>query len=70
MAKCKGCGAEIIFVKTPKGKDMPLDAKKELVFYVDEESGHWRNEMAHRMHWLTCPKVEKSSPDLTAGESP
>ena len=26
MAKCKGCGASIVFVRTPGGKSMPCDS--------------------------------------------
>ena len=25
MAKCRGCGADIIWIKTPGGKSMPCD---------------------------------------------
>lgn len=28
MSKCKACGAEIIWIKTPGGKNMPCDAQK------------------------------------------
>ena len=28
MARCKGCGAEIIWIETPKGKRMPCDPGK------------------------------------------
>lgn len=28
MATCKGCGAEIIWIETPKGKRMPCDPVK------------------------------------------
>lgn len=27
MAKCKACGAEIIWIKTARGKAMPIDEK-------------------------------------------
>lgn len=27
MSECKSCGAEILWVETEKGKQMPLDAK-------------------------------------------
>ena len=27
MAKCRGCGAEIIWIKTPGGKSIPCDAE-------------------------------------------
>lgn len=28
MATCKGCGAEIKWIKTPAGKNMPCDAEQ------------------------------------------
>lgn len=28
MAKCKGCGADIIWIKMPTGKAMPCDPEK------------------------------------------
>jgi hypothetical protein len=34
MAKCKGCGAEIIFIKTPGGKSMPCDAQ-EVIYWAN-----------------------------------
>ena len=30
--KCRGCGAEIIFIKTEKGKSMPVDP--EAVYFI------------------------------------
>lgn len=40
MARCKGCGAEIIWVKTCKGKSMPCDPDPRL--YRQERSGKER----------------------------
>ena len=28
MAKCRGCGADIIWIKTPAGKSMPCDPEQ------------------------------------------
>lgn len=28
MATCKGCGARIVWIKTPDGKSMPCDAQQ------------------------------------------
>lgn len=36
-AACRGCGAEIAFIKTVKGKTMPVDP--EARFYIPEEDG-------------------------------
>ena len=40
MAKCKGCGAEIIWVKTASGKAMPCDP--ELVTYKQRTLGQMK----------------------------
>ena len=47
MSKCKSCGAEIIWIKTKNGKNMPCDAKPisyrntfpqgSLVLMIEEE---------------------------------
>lgn len=36
MAKCKSCGAEIIWLKTAAGRNMPVDAE-EVYFYADKD---------------------------------
>ena len=35
MSKCRGCGAEILWIKTFSGKRMPVDAEK-IPFYAGE----------------------------------
>lgn len=35
--KCKSCGADIVFIKTPSGKSIPCDAKS--VVYIKTEEG-------------------------------
>ena len=35
--KCKSCGADIVFIKTPSGKSIPCDA--EAVVYIRTEEG-------------------------------
>lgn len=37
MSKCRSCGAEIIWIKTPGGKAMPCDA--EPVVYWQQKNG-------------------------------
>ena len=54
MPKCKGCDAEIIWVKTQKGKSTPLD-QKEITIYV---TGTQSIVKGHQSHWATCPKAE------------
>jgi len=38
MSKCKACGAEIIWIKTPNGKPMPCDAQK-IPYKLDIHNG-------------------------------
>lgn len=40
MAKCRGCGAEIDWIKTRAGKNMPVDPEPVFVI-VGEGDGHF-----------------------------
>lgn len=53
MAKCKGCGAEIIWLKTKNDKAMPCDEKKQTII---TESGE--TVTGYIPHWATCPKYK------------
>jgi len=57
MAKCKSCGADITFARTPKGKLMPVDSKPEKRVLLDGD-GHdepvARIVNAYTPHWVTC----------------
>lgn len=60
MSNCKGCGAEIIWIKTEKGKNMPIDAKP-IKIYLSEQGG-WNGIRytlidGHLPHWGTCPNA-------------
>lgn len=50
MPKCKGCQAEIIWITTIKGKQMPCDAEKTTVITDDGKT-----ITGHIPHWATCP---------------
>ena len=39
MAKCRGCGAEIDFIRTPAGKSMPVDPEPVLYWPRTRGSG-------------------------------
>lgn len=58
MPKCKGCGAEIKWIKTAKGKNMPIDAKSEKRYVMDLVTGEWSFKDAYTQHWATCPKAK------------
>lgn len=57
MPICKGCGQEIIWIKTKNGKNTPIDAKEKLFYYQSQklESGWGQFSAGHESHWATCP---------------
>jgi len=62
VAKCKSCGAEIVWAKTRSGKNMPMDPKPErLLVQVDREASGTASwpvvevREVWRPHWATCP---------------
>lgn len=50
MSKCKGCGAEIVWIKTASGKSMPCDIDKVTIVTDDGKTVTGRIP-----HWATCP---------------
>jgi hypothetical protein len=61
MAKCKGCGAEIEFIKLKSGKIMPIDSKKRLFYMNNEDADNlqWLAFWGHEPHFATCPQADK-----------
>ena len=51
-AICQGCGADIVWLKTNKGKNMPVDASS---YNGEKLYEHGK----HVPHWSTCPKADK-----------
>lgn len=62
MSQCKSCGADIIWAKTPKGKDMPLNAFGETRWFV-EGGGNvtttCRPVIVRTSHFATCPNANQ-----------
>lgn len=68
MSRCKGCGAEITFVRTKDGKWMPGDAYG---YYSSASGGSVvlssgevvqakdlkKSIKAYRPHWASCPAM-------------
>ncbi|MGB9845874.1 MAG: hypothetical protein ACPLRH_00020 [Desulfotomaculales bacterium] len=52
--KCKACGAEIEFVRTPAGKLMPVEAGYLTVITDDGKVVRGRAP-----HWAACPAAKK-----------
>ena len=74
MAKCKSCGADIIWIKTKNGRSMPCDAKpipfresfsggmKLVTKAGDIVPGNYdgtSNEFAYISHFATCPNADQ-----------
>jgi len=62
--KCEGCGKEIRWAQTNKGKWMPLDANSHVYFLQKGLDGEMRAERAPNAfvsHFQTCPKANDFS---------
>jgi hypothetical protein len=69
MSKCKSCGAEIIWAKTPTGKSMPLDAEPHprgnIVLDANGCTGPVRPgdvpdlSVRYLSHFVTCPEANQ-----------
>jgi hypothetical protein len=57
QAKCKACGAAILWVEMASGKKMPLDAKAVSMVEVKERIG--QVVQVYVPHWSTCPGAVK-----------
>lgn len=53
ITRCRSCRAQIIWFKTPAGKNMPVDA--DTVEPEDEELDLER----HVSHFRTCPQADQ-----------
>lgn len=58
MSNCKGCGAIIIWIKTEKGKNMPIDAKPIKGYIIMPGFSNYVLYDVHLSHWGTCPKAK------------
>ena len=62
--KCRGCGANITWAKTERGKTIPLDMPAEmrfvLVSFFDRNDAPYQQAIMHKTytsHFATCPKA-------------
>ena len=53
MAKCKGCGREIIWIATPAGKSMPCDPR--LVYFREDKTV--RDRIALKTGAVVCGTI-------------
>ncbi len=62
LAKCKSCGASIIWVKSATHRDMPLDAEPKQGLIIRKRDGmHPVAVMTdvYRSHFATCPNADQ-----------
>jgi len=53
-SKCRSCGAEIVWLKTDRGKNIPVDAED----VVDEQQEVFDPD-TQTTHFATCPDAKK-----------
>lgn len=55
---CKGCGAEILWIRTVAGQFAPIDLKEKSFFVlVGDDSAALRK--GHEPHFVTCPNADR-----------
>jgi hypothetical protein len=75
ISRCRGCGAPIRWLRTPNGKNMPVDAApvewaEHLTELLVHESGiavrvgackpiEVVHGLFYRPHWASCPAADK-----------
>jgi hypothetical protein len=52
MSKCKSCNAEIVWLKSGTGRNVPVDAE---TYHGEDGFDH----KLHRSHFATCPDADK-----------
>jgi len=55
--QCRTCQAAIIWAVTVSGKRMPLDAKPEVRFILNEDTGTTSARKTYMSHFATCPNA-------------
>jgi hypothetical protein len=65
MATCRSCGAEIRWVRSARGKNMPIDAEPERRIVVAEIEGMQVGQIRDTFtpHWATCPNADEHRKD-------
>jgi len=58
MPKCKDCEADITWLKTKNGKNMPVNTESLVPGERPQDTIYDANA-GHESHWSTCPSAEK-----------
>ncbi len=63
MSKCRSCGADIFWVKTLRGKSMPIDYDKDLAEEFERAAMYKHtvdfDPARMRSHFSTCPEADQ-----------
>jgi hypothetical protein len=57
--RCDQCNAPLVFLKTSKGKSMPVDYSGQAM--DDKRDGVMYDPLRHKSHFATCPARRKST---------
>ena len=71
MSRCTSCGAEILWIKTERGKLAPVDAKSEKRFVLDPLAARLAPDAPPQArlvdtfvsHFATCPNAAQHRKD-------
>lgn len=74
-ARCRSCGAPVLWITTEKGKRMPVNAEPadggNVIIDPTSGIGHYvpkqPGQLAHVSHFATCPESEKWRRDVRSG---
>lgn len=55
IGTCRTCGAAVIWITTPAGRPMPLEAKGETMYLPGPPA---KAVTAHRSHFSSCPQAK------------
>lgn len=62
-AKCRSCGADIFFIRTPNGRQTPVNAQlvEGDVVWIQQEDKTWKLDkgLGYVSHFATCPHAQK-----------
>lgn len=62
----EGCGAQIFWIKSEKGRATPVDTRKKSIF--TEVEGTWKLVQGYESHFATClnPPTKKKAANADA----
>lgn len=57
LSTCRGCGERIVWMKTEKGRNIPVDPQS--IDADDYAPGDLFDPDTHISHWGECPEAER-----------